>query len=186
VSEAKEVGVTIPAVPDRTEAADRYFTYIDQVGRVDICEFLREQSSEALPVLTGISEEGSLTRYAEGKWSIRQVLAHIDDTERAFVFRALCFARGFGDALPGFNPDIAVPGANADGRSWQSHVAEFEAVRNATLAFFENLTPDRWDCRGVAGGNEFTVRAMAHITAGHAGHHVRILRERYLPLLAPQ
>jgi hypothetical protein len=146
----------------------------------DVCATLESQLPEILNLCEGISEERSLTRYASNKWSIREVLSHITDTERAFVFRALWFARGFDTPLPGFDPDISVPQAEADERSWSSHVEEFAAVRRATVAFFKNLPPSAFDRRGVAGGNPVTVRAIAFISAGHVAHHVKILRERYL------
>jgi uncharacterized damage-inducible protein DinB len=167
-------------VPDRTEAAEYYFTYIDQVVGTDICKVLEAQLSETITLVESISEDQSLGRYAPGKWSMRQLLSHVTDTERAFVFRALWFARGFDSALPGFDQDISVAGAGADERSWSSHIEEFRAVRGATLAFFRNLSAYAWARRGVAGGNPFTVRALAFITAGHVTHHMRILRERYL------
>lgn len=172
--------MNVTTTPDRTEAAAYFFTYIDQVVGADIRGILDAQSSEALALLQGISEEGSLERYAPDKWSIRQVMSHVNDTERAFVFRALWFARGFGSPLPSFDQDIAVASAGADARSWRSHVDEFRAVRAATLAFFQDLPADAWACRGVAGGNPFTVRALAFICAGHLAHHLRILQERYL------
>jgi hypothetical protein len=168
------------AKPDRTEAADYYFTYINQVPGTDICRILEEQLSEAREFLPAIPEDQSLHRYAEGKWSMRQLLSHVTDTERAFVFRALWFARRFDSPLPGFDQDIAVAGADADSRSWASHIEEFQAVRQATLALFGNLSENMWDRRGVASGNPFTVRALAFISAGHVAHHMKILRERYL------
>lgn len=167
-------------IPDRTEAAEYYFTYIDQVVGSDICQILEAQTSETLSLLQGISEERSLSRYAPDKWSIRQVLSHMNDTERAFVFRALWFARGFDSPLPGFDQNIAMNGSDAEARSWSSHVEEFQAVRAATSAFFQGLSADAWSRRGIASDNPFTVRAVAFITAGHVTHHVRILRERYL------
>ena len=166
--------------PDRTEAAEYYFTYIDQVGGGDICRILEDQSGETLALLHGISDEQSLHRYAPEKWSIRQVVSHVNDGERLFVFRALWFARGFDSPLPSFDQNIAVSAAAADARSWRSHVEEFGVVRAATLAFFQNLPADAWARRGVASGNPFTVRALAYISAGHVTHHMRILRERYL------
>lgn len=165
--------------PDTTEAAEYYFTYIDQVGGGDIRQILEVQAGETLGVLRDISEERSRHRYAPDKWSIKQVLSHVNDTERAFVFRALWFARGFDSPLPSFDQNIAIAGAGAEARSWNSHVVEFEAVRAATLTFFQNLPAEAWLRRGVASGNTFTVRALAYITAGHVTHHMRILRERY-------
>jgi len=166
-------------VPDRTEAAEYFFTYIDQVAGTDICRTLEEQHIATVAFLEGISEEQSLTRYAPGKWSRREVLSHVNDTERAFVFRAMCFARGLKDPLPGFDGDTGVAGAHADSRSWRSHVEEYRNVRRATLDLFLGLSPEAWMRRGVAGGNPFTVRALAFITAGHVAHHLKILRERY-------
>lgn len=171
--------MSITTAPDRTEAAEYYFTYIDQVARGDICQILEVQSAETLALLRGISEDRSLHRYAPGKWSIRDVVGHLNDTERLFVFRAFWFARGFDSPLPSFDQNIAVSAAGADARSWSSLVEEFRAVRAATLAFFQNLPAAAWTRRGVASGNPFTVRALAYLAAGHVTHHMRILRERY-------
>jgi hypothetical protein len=173
--------MTTMTAPDRTEAAEYYFTYIDQVAAGDICNILEAQLVETLALLHGISEEQSLVRYAPGKWSIRQVVGHLNDTERLFVFRALWFARGFDSPLPSFDQNVAVSAAAADDRSWRSHVDEFRAVRGATLSFFQSLPAGAWTRRGVASGNPFTVRALAYISAGHVTHHLGILRERYLP-----
>ena len=172
--------MTTTTFPDRTEAADDLFTYIDKVAPGDICGVLEGQLPETLALLNGIAEEQSLARYAPDKWSIRQVLSHMNDTERLFVFRALWFARGFDTPLPSFEQDVAVSTAGADARPWRSHVEEFRVVRAATLAFFQNLPADAWTRRGVASGNPFTVRALAFIAAGHVTHHTKILRERYL------
>jgi hypothetical protein len=177
------VEVIMPNVtaPDRTEAAPYYFGYIDQVGAGDICAVLAAQLDETLALLRGIGEEQSRFRYAADKWSLRQVAGHVNDTERLFVFRALWFARGFDTALPSFDQHIAMSASGADARSWRSHVDEFQVVRSATLAFFNNLPADAWTRRGIASDNPFTVRALAYLAAGHVIHHMRIVRERYLP-----
>lgn len=166
-------------VPDRTEAAPYYFTYIDQVPEGNINEVLREQLPATLAFLQGISEERSLHRYAPDKWSIRQVLNHVSDSERLFVSRALWFARGFETPLPSFDQDVAAVAAAADERSWSSHLEEFRTVREATQTFFQGLPADAWSRRGIASDNPFTVRALAFIVAGHLAHHLRILRQRY-------
>jgi hypothetical protein len=166
--------------PDRTEAAEYYFTYIDQVPSGDIVSILDAQLPETTAVLERISEEQSRHRYAAEKWTMRQVLSHVNDGERLFAFRALWFARGFESELPSFDQDIAVASAGADERSWQSHVDEFRTVRAASLALFRDLPADAWMRRGMASGNPFSVRALAYIVAGHVFHHMRILRERYL------
>lgn len=172
--------MTMTTVPERTEAAEYYFAYIDLVPAGDICRTLESQLPETLALLQGISEEASLRRYAPEKWSIRQVQSHINDTERLFVSRAFWFARGFDTPLPSFDQNIAVSAAEADGRPWSSHVEEFRAVRAATLAFFKNLPAHAWTRSGVASGNPFTVRTIAYIVAGHVTHHTTVLRTRYL------
>ena len=166
--------------PDRTEAAEYFFTYIDQVGEGDIRDVLRRQLDETLEVFGAIDEDRAGFRYAPDKWSIRAVAGHVNDTERVFTYRALWFARGFDTPLPSFDQNLAVPHAGADDRSWQSHVDEFRAVRTATLTLFDALPADAWTRRGIASNREVTVRALAYITAGHVEHHLRILRDRYL------
>jgi len=167
-------------IPDRSEAAEYYFTYINQIPEGDICETLEAQLGETVTLLDGISEETSLRRYAPEKWSIRQVVSHLNDAERMFVFRALWFSRGFDSPLPSFDQNIAISGASADERSLSSHVEEFGTVRAATLTFFQHLPADAWARAGIASGNRFTVRALAYIVAGHVRHHTNILRTRYL------
>ena len=102
------------------------------------------------------------------------------DTERAFAFRALWFSRGFTDSLPSFDQDTAASGAGADSVPWAAHVEEFRNVRLSTLSLFRNMPEESWMRMGIASDNRFTVRAVAYIAAGHAEHHLRILRERYL------
>lgn len=166
---------------DRTEAAEYYFTYIDQVpSGQDIRQILDAQLGETLRLLKGISEDKSRHRYEPGKWSIRETVGHLNDTERLFVFRAMWFARGLELPLPSFDQDVAMPGGRFDDRSMRDLVDEWAAVRAATLPFFRSLPDDAWARRGIASGKEFTVRALAHIVAGHTTHHVRILNERYL------
>jgi len=172
--------MSVTTAPDRTEAAEYYFTYIDKVGPGDICRILEEQLAETLPLLEAISEDRSLHRYAPDKWSIRDVLGHLNDCERLFVSRAFWFARGFDSPLPSFDQNVAVSVAGADSRPWRSHIEEFRLVRAATVAFFSNLPSDAWARRGVASGNPFTVRALAYMAAGHVTHHMGILKERYL------
>jgi len=170
----------IVAIPDRTEAAEYYFTYINQVGDGDICAILEAQVEETVAFLGGISDERSLHRYAPDKWSIRQAVGHVNDAERLFLSRAFWFARGFDTPLPSFDQTTAVSNARSDERSWASHIDEFRTIRGATVGFFKNLPEDAWMKRGVASGNPFTVHALAYIIAGHLAHHAVIVRERYL------
>lgn len=167
--------------PEAREAAPYYSLYIDQAPGENPLALIESQLDECLPVFAGISEERSLYRYAPDKWSIRQLLNHISDTERAFAFRALWFARGFGAPLPGYDQEIAAAGAEADRVSWADHVDEFRAVRLSTISMFRNLPPEAWMRSGIASEKLFTVRALAFIIPGHVAHHVRILGERYSP-----
>jgi hypothetical protein len=166
--------------PERTEAAAYYFTYIDRIQEDDIVGVMERQLEDVGDILASISEEKSLHRYAPEKWSIRQVLSHLNDTERAFAFRALWFGRDFHDPLPSFDQNISVNAAHADVYSWASHVAEFRDIRRATVALFRKLPSEAWGRSGVASGNAVTVRALAYIITGHVSHHIAILDERYL------
>ena len=167
--------------PDRTEADAYYFTYIDKVPRdADILRLLETQLDDTMALLSGVSDEKSMHKYAPGKWSIRESMSHVNDTERVFTFRALWFARGFDIPLPSFDQDVAVAGSGADTRPWRAHIDEFRAIRGASIQLFRNMPDEAWARRGTASGKEFTVRALAYMTAGHLTHHERILRERYL------
>ena len=165
--------------PERTEAAPYYFNYIDRVSVGHVVGVLETQLEETLAFLRGISEAKSIHRYAEGKWSVREVLNHINDAERLFVFRAFWFARGFDSPLPSFDEKASAAASGADGIAWARHVEDFRAVRLATLTFFQNLPAEAWTRRGIASGNPFSVRALAYIVAGHLVHHTDVLRERY-------
>jgi hypothetical protein len=168
------------ARPHESEAAHYYFTYINQIAGDDVLAAIGSQLDETMDLCSTISEEKSLHRYAAGKWSIRQALNHVTDTERAFAFRALWFARGFGAALPSYDQEIAASGAQADRLSWAENVQEFRYVRLSTISLFQNMPPEAWMRGGVASDTFVTVRAQAWIIAGHLAHHLALLRERYL------
>src|ERR1700733_4413542 len=168
------------ARPAATDAAPYYFTYIDKVEGDDCLAAITAQLDEALAFFSGISEEKSLHRYAPEKGSIRQVLSHLNDTERVFVMRAMWFARGFDTPLPSFDQNIAVTGAEPDRLSWAAHVEEFRHIRQASIDFFRNLQPEAWTRRGIASGNPFTVLSLGFMLPGHVAHHMAILRDRYL------
>ena len=165
--------------PERDEAAEYYFTYIDQVGAGDIRDIIETQGLEVISLLLGIEQLQS-HRYAPDKWTVAEVVSHLNDTERLFMLRAWWFARGFDAPLPSFDQNVALASAGTDERSWSSLIDEFAAVRAASAAFFRYLPADAWTRRGTASGFEFTVRALAYIAAGHVTHHLRILNERYL------
>ena len=137
------------------------------------------QLEELTALWSSVSEERSRYRYAADKWSIRQLLSHITDSERVFQYRALWFARGYTAPLPSFDEKVAANTAGANDIAWSRHVAEFRAVRASSLALFQNLPHEASMRSGTASDNLVTVRALAYIIAGHAAHHVAILHERY-------
>jgi DinB superfamily len=167
------------ARPKPDEAASYYSMYIDRVASDDVVGYMATQLDEMLAYLKGISEEKSLYRYAPDKWSMRELLGHVNDCERVFAFRALWFARAFPDSLPSFDQEVAVAGAESDKVSWANLVEEFESVRKATITFFRQLPEEAWSRSGIASDNPVSVRALAYIMAGHVDHHLAILRERY-------
>jgi hypothetical protein len=166
--------------PQNNEAAPYYLTYIDLVAGDDPLVILESQLEESLAFSKSISEEKSLHRHAPEKWSIRQVLNHVTDTERVMAFRVLWFARGFESPLPSFDQNVAASVAEADNVSWATHVEEFRRVRLSTISLFRSLPHDAWMRSGAASDNWFTVRALAYLIAGHLAHHITGLRERYL------
>lgn len=166
--------------PQTNEAATYYSRYIDLISSDDIVATLTTQLEDAASFLEHISDETSLKSYAPDKWTIRQVVNHVNDTERVFVSRAFWFARGFADALPGFDQDVCAQAAFANNVSWKSQKDEFTNIRLATISFFENLPLEAWVRTGIASDKPFTVNALGYITAGHAAHHLNVIRERYL------
>jgi hypothetical protein len=166
--------------PAATEAADYYWKYIDLVAGDDPVAALEAQRADLRDLAAAFSEERSLYRYAEGKWSAREALNHVTDTERIFSVRALWFGRGFTEPLASFDQDVAVVGAQADRLPWATHVAEFQQVREATTMLFRNMPDEAWSRTGVASGKPVSARALAFMCAGHAAHHFKIFRERYL------
>ena len=172
-----------PAPPEAGEFAPFYGGYIGRVEG-DLWEVLRRQPDNLDALLDGLDEEAAGTRYAPGKWSIRQTVGHLGDTERVMAYRALRFSRGDATPLPGFDQDQYVDAAHFDDRPLRALLADFRAARAATLAMCENMSREELGRRGSANGAEITVRAILYVLAGHPLHHMQILRDRYLPLIA--
>ena len=157
--------------------------YLEHLESNDILSILQERSQFVKKFYQNISEEEALFAYAPGKWSIKEVLLHVIDSERVFAYRAACFARGEKTPLPGFDQDLFVQNSSANKRSLASIIAEFEAVRLASLSLYQNLSPETLLNEGNANGFSVTPRALAALSAGHEIHHTKIIAERYLPLL---
>jgi hypothetical protein len=166
--------------PAPAEFAPFYGRYIDLVPDAPIVETLNAQIEETMSLLGALPESKGAHRYEPAKWSIKEVIGHLADSERIFAYRALRFARNDATPLPGFEENDYVPAANFGARSLQSLLDELRAVRKATVLLFDGLDEAAMDRRGTAAGNPVTVRALAYIIAGHERHHARILKERYL------
>jgi DinB superfamily len=166
--------------PAADEHVEYYGKYIKLVQESDAISALRLELEDTLATLHAIPETQGDHRYAPGKWSIRQVVAHLIDAERVFAYRALRFARADETPVPGFDETTYAESAGADQRTLRSLVDEYESLRRADIAMFEGLPEAAWVRRGSANGNAISVRALAFIIAGHGRHHAGLLRERYL------
>ena len=165
--------------PGADEFAPYYGTYVNKVPEGDVVRYLETQLRETRALLATIPEGRGNHRYAEGKWSIKEVIGHLCDAERIFAYRALRFARNDQSPLASFDENAYVPAGQFDKRTMASLVDEFAQVRDATLALVRTLDETAAGRRGPASGKEVSVRALVYIIAGHVAHHVGVLRERY-------
>ena len=157
-----------------------YKAYIEALGEVDLMETMRKQVVNYPQFLESIPEEKLTYSYADGKWTVAEILVHVLDSERVFQYRALRFARKDETPLPGFDQDLYVPSSGANQRSLESIVAEYKAIRNSTLALYETFDEGILKRKGVASNAVMSVRALGFIICGHQKHHRNIIRERYL------
>jgi DinB family protein len=175
---------TLVGAPAASEFNPYYGRYISLVTGSDILSVLEKQMLQTRAVLSSISEERAAYRYAPEKWSIKQVVGHMTDTERVFAYRALRIARGDKTPLEGFEQDDYVRSGPFEHCPLADLADEYAAVRDATVRLFRALDQAAWMRTGVANQNEVSVRAIAYIIAGHELHHRRILEEKYLSQLA--
>ena len=166
--------------PHDTEYLSYYSRYIDLVPEGDILTTLLRQNEATMALLRGLSESQGGFRYAPGKWSIKELVAHVSDAERIFADRALRFARADETPLPGFEENDYVRNGSFDGFHLVDIVTGFENVRRSTVSLFSLLTNDATIRRGQANNAEISVRALAYVIAGHEIHHMNVLRTRYL------
>jgi len=167
------------ARPPAGEYAPYYERYISLVQGEDILNTLDQQRRETMTLLCGRDEEDGDFRYAPEKWSAKEVLGHVCDSERVFAYRALRIARADATPLAGFEQDDYVRNGPFAQRPLADLVEDFIAVRRATLSLLRNLDEPAWSRRGIANKNEVSVRGLAYIIAGHELHHRGILVERY-------
>ena len=166
--------------PQKNECPDFYQKYIAEVQDGGILEILANQKSEVLKLFSSLEEEQSLYRYADGKWSIKEVFGHLIDAERVFAYRAMCIARNDKNHLPPMDENSYVQNANFNARLLQSMQAEYDNQREATIAFLKSLDETILKRKGIANSVEFTVNAFPYIIGGHERHHLNVLHERYL------
>ena len=165
--------------PEASEYAPFYAGYVGSVPEGDVVATLEREGRALVDRLRGLSAGAADHAYAPGKWTVREVVAHVADAERVFAYRALRFGRSDATPLPGFDQEIYVPASHAAKRPLETLIDDFEAVRAATLSLFRSFEPGDWSRGGEASGARVTVRALAWILAGHELHHRRVLRERY-------
>lgn len=165
--------------PDSSEYGSWYAGYVTLVPEEDVLPAMERQSSETQKLLASLDDARAAYRYADGKWSIKEVLGHLTDAERVFGYRALCISRGEQNPLPGFDENEYTRAGNFD--AWRiGDLAELYALtRRSNIVLFRGLAAEAWERRGVASDNPVSVRALAYIIVGHERHHLKVLHERY-------
>ena len=166
--------------PQSGESAPYYERYISLVPGTDVLAAFDDQRRQMLLLLSGRTEGDGDLRYAADKWSLKEVLGHVNDTERIMIYRALRIARGDTTPIEGFEQDDYVRNGPFARRPLSDLIEDYIAVRRATVSLFRSLDEAAWSRRGTAANNEVTVRALAYIIAGHELHHRRIIEEKYL------
>ncbi len=165
--------------PAAGDYAPFYQPYLDALEDGDIVAILESQRSSTAQLLAGVPADKESFRYAAGKWSVKEVIGHLADSERVFGYRALRFARADATELSGFDENAWMPAAYFNARALADIAEEFAAVRQASIAFFRTLDDTAAARRGTANGRGITVQALVAIVAGHERHHLRVLKERY-------
>ena len=166
--------------PEVNEYVPYYERYVSLVPEGNVLKALEQQLDETLALLRSIPESQADSRYAPGKWSIKELVGHLIDSERIFAYRALRFSRNDHTPLPGFEQDDYIRNAAFDKCRLSDLASEFEHMRRGNLYMFRQLDEEAWQRRGMANDAEVSVRALAYIMAGHELHHVGILKTRYL------
>jgi len=166
--------------PDLNKVPSYFHNYINQVEENSLDQAFRKQGSSMIRFFESIPESKVDYRYAEGKWSIREMLQHIVDAERVFSYRALCFARKDSTPLPGFDENIYAENSKAEKRDWNELIDELRVVRHGTELLFDSFDEEQLAAEGNASGKQNYVLGIGFIIVGHVTHHVKILKERYL------
>ncbi|MCW3125317.1 MAG: damage-inducible protein DinB [Bacteroidetes bacterium] len=166
--------------PNTGEYPSYYHTYIGKVTTDDLISSLETGRTNFLSFMALVPADKLEYRYQEGKWTIKELIIHLMDAERIFTYRALRFSRGDSTGLAGFDENEYVPNSAASERSLQSLLHEYVALRQSTIEFFKNLSPEMTRRTGIANGQEISVRSLGYIIPGHEIHHLAVIKERYL------
>jgi hypothetical protein len=157
--------------------------YLDLIPSQNWLEELRKTGEETVGMYSGFTEEQSLFAYAQGKWTLKELLLHLCDTERVFQYRILTFARGDRNELPGFDEETYAINSFANRRSLISLIEEYQLIRKSSQILLETLEQSVLNNTGTANGNEISVDTIGKLIVGHNIHHLNIIKERYLPLI---
>lgn len=166
--------------PERNEYAEYYEGYVSSIPEDDVVSVLAGQAAELEAMIAGLPENKGIFSYADGKWTIKELLGHIIDGERVFGYRLHRFSHGDATPLASFDQDIYVNNGRSNLRTFADLLDEFASVRRGNLSLVRTLREADWDLAGTASDAHVTVRALAFIMAGHVRHHLRIMQERYL------
>ena len=165
--------------PQPDEYGDFYEDYINLIDEPNVIQSLIRQGQKVYTIIRQLTDDEANHRYADEKWSVKEVMGHLVDTERIMAYRALCISRGEQTALPGYNHESYVEQGNFDQRSLQSLSTEYDALRNANISMFSSFSKKQTLRKGTANEVSVSVRALAFIIAGHEKHHLNILEEKY-------
>ena len=168
------------ARPDLSRVPEHYHNYINQAEEDNLIDALETNAKSFTKLLKDIPNKKRDYRYAEGKWTIKELLQHIIDGERIFAYRALCFARKDATPLPGFEENDYAENSKAGKRKWKDLVKEFKAVRESTIILMNSFDEEQLEASGTANGKSNYVLSLGFIIAGHATHHIKVIKERYL------
>jgi len=169
--------------PYRSEYGDFYAGYIQELPDHSLLQILPYQNRQFLDLLSDFSEQSSQRRYEPGKWSVKEVLGHLADTELIFQYRALSLARGERKPLPGYDHDHYVLNANFDDVPLHELLERIRLTREITISLFQSFSPVQLMRSGIVNGNPFSVRAIGFVIAGHEMHHMKVIRHKYLSQL---
>ena len=157
-----------------------YQKYVKWVKDYNVVSLLTKNRKYSLDFFQGLPPEKGDFFYAPGKWSVKEILQHLIDVERVFIYRAMRFSRLDPTDLPGFDADFYLESASIEDVSYKNVLDEWAALRESSILFYKNLNPKFLDRTGRASGHEFSVKSIAYVLAGHTRHHIEVIKDKYL------